>query len=209
MYIQHILEEVRIDAIDRFGKKIIVYIYVQDIKVQVVRDPDPCRSRLQMRVSFILKDTYTRDPSGSIIQGLQLDRINCRGPRRQALQYVGTRGSKALLEAAQLYWKFFHTTLWKFHWIPQPRSDRQDRLDLQELLVVAVDSVAPEASIQQAGPLIRIAGNRCIGIFPYISVEFSRRIHSTGCFCIATEDLQGPTQVYLVTLTSRGSIRLY
>jgi len=52
------------------------------------------------------------------------------------------------------------------------RTDRQDRLDLQELLVVAVDSVAPEASIQQAGSLIRIAGNRCIGMFPCISVEF-------------------------------------
>jgi len=119
-------------------------------------------------VSFILKDTYARGSesgSESIFQGLQLDRIDCRGPRRQALQYVGTGGSKALVEAAQLYWKFFHTTLWKFHWIPQPPSDRQDRLDLQGLLVVAADSVAPEALIQQAGPLIRIAGNSCIGIY--------------------------------------------
>jgi len=90
----------------------------------------------------------------------------------------------------------FHTTLWnssgRFH---SPDSLYVAiGLDLQGLLVAAVDSVAPEASIQQAGPLIRIAGNRCIGIFPYISVEFSRRIHSTGCFYIATEDLQGPPQ---------------
>jgi len=44
-------------------------------------------------------------------------------------------------------------------------------LDLKELLVVAVDSVPLAASIQQPGSLIRIAGNRRIGIFPYISVE--------------------------------------
>jgi len=98
---------------------------------------------------------------------------------------------------------WFHSLDWT------DRTDRQDQLDIQGLAVVAVDSVAPEASIQQAGPLIGIAGNRCVGVFPHISVEFSRRIHSNGCFCEATEDLQGPPQVHLVTLTSRGSIRLY
>jgi len=72
------------------------------------------------------------------------------------------------------------------------RTDRTDQLDLQELLVVAVDSVPLAASIQQPGSLIRIAGNRCIGIFPYISVEFSRRFHSTDCLYVrAIEDLQG------------------
>jgi len=34
------LERVRIEAIDRFGKKIIVVLYVQDNKVQVICDPD-------------------------------------------------------------------------------------------------------------------------------------------------------------------------
>jgi len=34
------LERVRIDAIDRFGKKITVVLHVQDDKVQVIRDPD-------------------------------------------------------------------------------------------------------------------------------------------------------------------------
>jgi len=43
--IQHMLEEVRIDAIDRFGKKTTVISHVQDIKVQAVR----VRSRLQKR----------------------------------------------------------------------------------------------------------------------------------------------------------------
>jgi len=83
MYIQHILEEVRIDAIDRFGKKIIVVLYIQDIKLQVVRD----RSRLQ-RVSFILKDTLSIQEEGSdpsIGSGLSYKahrsiRIDCGDP---------------------------------------------------------------------------------------------------------------------------------
>jgi len=91
----------------------------------------------------------------------------------------------------RLYWKyiFFQTTPWISNWIPQHRSHR---LDLQGLLVVAVDSELLAALIQQPASLIRIAGISCIGIFPYNSVEFSRRIHSTGCLYIrATEDLQG------------------
>jgi len=81
----------------------------------------------------------------------------------------------------QLYWNISPIQLCEnsigFHSLDRThRTKRQDRLNLQEVLVVAVDSVAPEASIQQAGSLIRIAGISCIGIFPYNSVESSRRI---------------------------------
>jgi len=65
-------------------------------------------------------------------------------------------------------------------------------LDLQELLAVAVDSVAPEASIQQAGPPIRIAGNSCIGIFHTTLWNF---LEDSTAPIASTQEQSKPSQV--------------
>jgi len=133
-------------------------------------------------VSFILKDTSSiqEDPSGSI-------RIDC-GDGSKALQvYWNSVLLAASIQVANRPLKtgcigviILHTAPWNsidFHHIDPIYIYRIDPA------LQGIDSVALAALIQQAGPLIRLAGNSCIGIFfPYSPVEFSRRIHSTGCF---------------------------
>jgi len=137
-------------------------------------------------VSFKIKDTF----SSIRIDPDPLQRHPDRSPRPTALIRIDCGGATAAATAVAgridkplktgCIGIFFHTTLWNFHWIPQPRSDRQDRLDLQELLVVTLDSVPLAASIQQPRSLIRIAGTSCIGIFHAtlwnFLEAFSRRI---------------------------------
>jgi len=133
---------------------------------------------------------YTRDPSGSIFQGLQLDQFDCRGPEDKPSNILELVALLAPVEAAPRPVGVEYSSIQLcgnsigFHSLDL--SIYIDRVDLQGLLVVAVDSVALEASIHQAGSLIRIASNSCIGIL-HAALWFSyRRFHSTGWLSVAT-----------------------
>jgi len=76
MHIQHALEEVRIDAIDRFGKKTTVILHV---KFQVVRDRNGAATSIGRCPLFLKETSSTRVRScvgsGSSTQGPQIDPI--------------------------------------------------------------------------------------------------------------------------------------
>ena len=187
-------------AIDRFGKKIIAYIARQkDNKVQVVRDLYWSQFHWKKGVLYFKGHLiYTRrsiriDPQGPT------DWIDdCGGSKKgatAAITAVADRTDKTL-KPAVLEWRL--------------SSIRRRGIPLESTVSIlyihrinpdpqGTDSVLLAASIQVANrphktdlfqwkiPLEIL--DRCSGIS-------SRRIHSTGCFYIATEALQGSPQVY-------------
>jgi len=115
----------------------------------LVRDPDPCHESLEGVLYFKGHLVYTRDLSGSIFQGLQLNRFECRGPEDKPSHILESVALLAPVEAATRPVGVEYSSIQLcgnsigFHSL-----DLSTYVDRADLLVVAVDSVAPEASIQ-------------------------------------------------------------
>jgi len=206
--IQHALERVQIDSIDsvkrqQLLKQCMLTTRSKQFAIRIDRDCRGCP--LFFKGHLVSKRDPDRpiESSGSISKAHSID-SNQLWRRYSCSNSSGRKDWQAPQDRS--HWKnvFFQTPLWKFHWIPQPRLDRQDR---------PTGPIGPPRTASSSSWSIRCQQQHrfdrpdpplgspatvaleCLSI-PLCGFLLEDSMAPVG-FYVATEDLQGSTQSML------------